>query len=125
MQMNAVGWFEIPVTDMERAIKFYETVLEVKLERHDMGEFDMAWFPMHNDKPGASGSLVKGKEYTPSMQGALIYLVSPSGDLQNELDKVEEAGGKICTPKKDIGEWGFMAVINDTEGNAVALHSVK
>lgn len=125
MDYNAVGWFEIPVTDMERAMKFYETVLGIKLDRHTMEDYDMAWFTMLENKPGAAGSLVKGEEYTPSQQGALVYFSSPSGDLENELKRVEEAGGKICSPKKPIGEWGFMAIITDTEGNNVALHSMK
>ena len=126
MERNVVGWFEIPVTDMERAIKFYETVLDMKLDRHPMDEFDMAWFPMpEGDLPGAAGSLVKHESYVPSMQGALVYFTAHSGDLENELSRVEAAGGKICAPKKAIGEWGHMAVITDTEGNNVALHSTK
>lgn len=125
MEMNAVGWFEIPVMDMERAMKFYETVLGIKLERHQMDDFDMAWFTMLQGKPGAAGSLVKHEMYQPSSHGVMIYFTSPSGDLANELAQVEAAGGKICAPKKPIGEWGFMAVITDTEGNNVALHSMK
>ncbi len=120
---NAVGWFEIPVTDMDRAVKFYETVFEVKLERHMVGEIDMAWFQMVDGK-GAAGSLVYHKEwYKPSQDGALVYFTAYSGDLENELGRVEAAGGKILVPKKSIGEYGFMAVVLDTEGNRIALHS--
>lgn len=120
---NAVGWFEIPVVDMERAMKFYETVLEVKLERHMVGEIDMAWFQMVDGK-GAAGSLVYHKEwYKPSPDGALVYFTAYSGDLSNELSRVEMAGGKILAPKKAIGEYGFMALVLDTEGNRIALHS--
>lgn len=122
---NAVGWFEIPVTDMDRAVKFYETVFEAKLERNMVGEIDMAWFPMVDGK-GSAGSLVFHKEwYTPSQEGTLVYFTAYSGDLSNELSRVEMAGGKILAPKKSIGEYGFMAVVLDTEGNRIALHSTK
>lgn len=121
-----MGWFEIPVVDMGRAVKFYETVLEVKLERNMVGEIDMAWFPMAEGK-GATGSLVFHKEewYKPSQEGTLVYFTAYSGDLDHELSRVEAAGGKVLVPKKSIGEYGFMAVVLDTEGNRIALHSVK
>jgi predicted enzyme related to lactoylglutathione lyase len=120
---NAVGWFEIPVTDMGRAMKFYEAVLDVKLSRNQVGEIDMAWFPMVDGK-GAAGSLVAHAEwYKPSQDGTLVYFTAYSGDLESELGRVEAAGGKILVPKKSIGEYGFMAVVLDTEGNRIALHS--
>ena len=125
-QSNAVGWFEIPVMDMERAVKFYEAVLGHKLERHKMHEVDMAWFPMNMDIPGATGSLVCNPEfYQPSEKnGTLIYFTAFSGDVNNELKKVTENGGKVLVPKTKIGEdYGYMAVILDSEGNRIALHS--
>ncbi len=125
MKNNPVGWFEIPVNDMERATKFYEEVLDFKLERHMMGPLDMAWFPMIQDAPGAAGSLVKHPDfYIPSADGVLVYLTAHSGDLSNELARVEPAGGKVIQDKKQISEdYGYMALILDTEGNRVALHS--
>jgi len=125
MNKNSIGWFEVPVTDMERAMKFYETVLDIKMERHQMGPLDMAWFPMYPDAPNAGGSLVKHPDfYKPSMDGVLIYFTAFSGDLNNELGRVEAAGGKIISPKKEISpEYGFMALVQDTEGNRIALHS--
>jgi len=124
MDRNVVGWFELPVTNMERAIKFYEAVFSFKLERHEMGELDMAWFPFA-DVPGAPGSLVCHKEfYEPSAEGVLIYFTCHSGDLENELSKVEPAGGKVLMAKKLITEdIGYMALCVDTEGNRIALHS--
>jgi uncharacterized protein len=121
---NVVGWFELPVLEMNRAMKFYETVLDMKLERHRMGEFDMAWFPF-SDAPGSTSSLVYHKDwYRPSADGVLIYFTAQSGDLANELARVEDAGGEILIPKRLITEdIGYMAVIADTEGNKVALHS--
>jgi predicted enzyme related to lactoylglutathione lyase len=123
---NAVGWFEIPVADMDRAVKFYETVLDITLERHNFGGLDMAWFP-YADKPGAPGSLVHDEKfYKPSEEGVLIYFSSPSGDLINELDKVESAGGKVLMQKKLISDdIGYMGLFLDSEGNRIALHSKK
>ncbi|BAO43736.1 VOC family protein [Thiolapillus brandeum] len=123
---NAVGWFEIPVTDMERAIGFYETVLGYTLERHKLEAIDMAWFPMSPEGYGAMGSLVFNEEfYKPSIEGTLVYFSSPSGDLRNELDRIEAAGGKILVPRRAISdEYGYMAICLDTEGNRIALHSM-
>ncbi|MFP4469593.1 MAG: VOC family protein [Bacteroidales bacterium] len=125
LKNNAIGWVEIPVTDMERAMRFYETVLGFKMERHQMGPFDMAWFPWVEDGLGSSGSLVYHEEdYKPSADGVLIYFTASSGDLQNELDRVEKAGGKVLQPKTLITEEiGYMAILLDSEGNRVALHS--
>lgn len=127
MKNNAVGWFEIPVSNMERAMGFYETVLDLKMDRNQMGPLDMAWFPWKEDGLGSPGSLVLHEEfYKPSADGVLIYLTAHSGDLANELARVETAGGKVLQPKTKISdEYGFMALILDTEGNRVALHSRK
>ncbi len=122
---NPIGWIEIPVIDMERAIKFYETVFEFKLERHQMGPLDMAWFPSIPNSIGASGSLVKHEQwYKPTLDGPLVYFTAFSGDVNNELGKVEAAGGKVWIPKKQISpDVGYMAVFEDTEGNRIALHA--
>lgn len=126
MKNNPVGWFEIPVTDMERAISFYEKVLDMKLQKQRMDEFDMAWFPMDHMKPGAAGALVYHEEsYKPSTDGVLVFFSAPSGNLESELGKVQEAGGKILREKNPIGEHGFTALVQDTEGNRIALHSMK
>lgn len=125
MENNIVGWFEIPVSDMERAISFYETVLGVKLDRNQMGSFDMAWFPYEPEGYGSGGALVYSPEsHKPSADGVLVYLTAHSGDLANELSRVEESGGKVLQDKTQISEeHGFMAVLLDTEGNKIALHS--
>lgn len=124
---NAIGWFEVPVADMERGMKFYETVFDLKLQRNQMGPLDMAWFPWIEGGAGAAGSLVYHEEmYEPSLDGVMVYFTAHSGDLQNELSRVESAGGKILQPKTLIAEeFGYMAVIIDSEGNRVALHSQK
>lgn len=124
-----VGWFEIPVTDMDRAVKFYNEVFQIKIAVHHMGELIMGWFPMAEDSEakGASGSLMYHKEfYKPSQEGALVYFTSRSGDINEELSRIEKAGGKILKPKTQISpDHGFMALFLDPEGNRVALHSLK
>lgn len=117
-----VGWFEIPVSNMDRAKKFYETVFEIDISIHDFGGFLMGWFPFSENKSGAAGTLVKQDSYVPSKEGTLVYF--NSANVQNELDRVEEAGGIIQQTKTQISlEHGFMGVFIDTEGNRIALHS--
>ena len=125
MEKNIVGWLEIPVTDMDRAVKFYETLLNIKLSRISAGPLIMALFPEVKNGMGSSGSLVLNQEYyKPSTDGVLVYFTSRSDDVENELSRVEKAGGKILMPKKQISsEFGYMALILDSEGNRIALHS--
>jgi len=121
---RGIGWVEIPVTDMDRAVKFYEALTGTKLEKMDLGPLQMAMFPMDEHLKGASGALVKNENYKASMtDGVLIYFTTPSGNLDEDLKVVEAAGGKIHVPKKMISEeYGYMAVVFDTEGNHIALH---
>lgn len=119
--MNPVGWFEIPVTDMARAKRFYEQVLALALEEHQMGQNLMAWFPMQEDALGAAGSLVRGDGYVPSSEGVLVYFTAP--DLDAAVARAREQGGRVIAEKFSIGEYGFVALIQDTEGNRIGLHS--
>ncbi|HAH38707.1 MAG TPA: glyoxalase [Algoriphagus sp.] len=124
MKSVTVGWFEIPVKDMDRAIKFYESVFDCKLNKQVMGDFQMAWFPWDETGKGAGGSLVYHEQFyeTSGHAGALIYF--SSADCQVELGKVEAAGGKVQIDKRMISEdVGYMGVFLDTEGNRVAIHS--
>ncbi len=125
MENNVVSWFEIPVTDMARAIRFYNAVFGFQLESQEFAGEEMAWFPWSDNGMGASGSLVKHEQhYKPSADGTLVYFSSPSGDLANELTKVAEAGGKVLQDKKLIAEEiGYMGLVLDTEGNRIAIHS--
>lgn len=119
-----VGWFEIPVVDMDRAKTFYEAVFEVQIQVHDMGGTVMGWFPWAEGKPGAAGSLIKNPDwYTPNnTEGVLVYFGST--DVQIEMDRIASAGGKILKPKTQISpDVGYMALFLDTEGNRIALHS--
>ena len=122
---NAISWFEIPSTDLARAQKFYETVFSVTLIPMNLQAIKMRMFPLE-DMMGVGGAIVdSGGFHKPSTtDGPLIYL-NGNPDLQNVLDKVEKAGGKIMVPKTEISpEYGYMAVFIDTEGNRIGLHSV-
>lgn len=123
MEHNMVGWFEIPVGDMDRAKKFYEAVFNIDIAIHNMDEFIMGWFPNAPGKSGATGSLVKHEMYVPSTtHGPLIYFSCK--DVADELSRVEAANGQIMQAKTEIGDGhGFMALLKDTEGNRIALHS--
>lgn len=127
LDKNVVGWFEIPVSDMDRAVKFYEAVFGFKIQRHKMGPLEMGWFPFSEDNsaPGAAGTLIMHPEhYNPSPGGVLVYFTAWSGDLTTELDRAEKAGGKILIPKKQISpEHGYMGVFEDSEGNRIAVHN--
>jgi predicted enzyme related to lactoylglutathione lyase len=123
---NAVSWFEIPATDLERAQKFYETIFDVKLIPLDTPNLKMRMFPLEDQMNGVGGSINYAEGfYKPSAtDGPLIYL-NANPDVQNILDKIEAAGGKIVVPKTQISpEYGYMAVFIDSEGNRMALHSV-
>lgn len=119
--MNISNWFEIPVSDIGRATKFYEQSLGVKLEKMESEDSKMAMFPMEENKPGAAGTLVQGKHCKPSQDGTLVYLSVDS--IENTMNNIEKAGGKTLQSKKSIGQYGYISVFQDSEGNRVALHS--
>jgi len=119
---NPVGWFEIPVRDLDRAKTFYQTVFEFEdMPVHDMGPLRMAWFPWKQDGIGAPGALCHGEWYEPSQAGTLVYLTAP--DIDACLARAAENGGKVIQSKKSIGEYGFVGFMEDCEGNRVGLHS--
>ena len=117
---NALNWFEIPMTNVERARKFYETIFGIEMFPMDMMGMQMLMFPSQPPKSG--GALVKSDFHKPSAEGSIIYL-NANPDLQNVLDRIENARGKVTMPKTSIGQNGFMAFFTDTEGNIMALHS--
>ena len=122
---NAVSWFEIPTTDISRAQKFYEAIFDMAMISLDLQQLQMRMFPMENPM-GVGGALTYNEDfYKPSStDGPLVYL-NGNPDVQNILDKVEAAGGKIVVPKTEISpEYGHMAVFVDTEGNRIASHSI-
>jgi len=125
MEHNMVGWFEIPVTEMDRAKTFYNKVFNVDIQLEDFGGVLMGWFPFVDGKKGASGSLVQNRAYIPDeKKGVLIYFSSV--DVNDELSRVQAAGGKIIQPKTMISkDIGYMGLFIDSEGNRIALHSRK
>jgi uncharacterized protein len=120
---NALNWFEISVSDINRAKQFYETVFGIQMKQQEMMGMKMAMFPAEDMNGKVSGSLVESASHKPSTAGAKIYL-NANPDMSIVLAKIDKAGGSIQMPKTRISdEIGFMAFFTDTEGNAVALHS--
>jgi len=117
---NAINWFELPATDLARAQAFYEAVLATTLKAETFGGMAMALFP-YAQGAGVGGALVKDARFVPSQAGALVYL-DAGGALDACLARVPAAGGRVLMEKTDIGAPGFIAVVQDTEGNRVGLH---
>jgi predicted enzyme related to lactoylglutathione lyase len=120
-EFNPVGWFEIPVEDMERACRFYSAVFGFDMKAQEHEGVQMAWFPMAADMTGSAGSLVRAPGYEPSNQGVLVYFTAP--DMEQMLSRVEDAGGMVLQGRTGIGEHGFVAFIMDSEGNRIGLHT--
>ena len=120
---NAINWFEIPVSDLNRAKDFYERAFNVSLTINEMGPLKMAWFPSEENATGATGTLIKEDSYTPSYSGTLVYFSVE--DIEKTLNTISTIGGKTINPKMSIGEFGFVAHFEDCEGNRVALHSLQ
>ncbi|MEM9669434.1 MAG: VOC family protein [Pseudomonadota bacterium] len=116
---NPVFHFEIPVTDMDRAVAFYQNVLDVELRRDTVDGYEMAFFPRDDGKPGASGALAKGSVYRPSRDGSIIYFDVKSIDAV--LQRVLVAGSQVLYEKTNLGEAGYVAEFEDSEGNRIAL----
>lgn len=130
MASNQVVWFEIYVQDMERARQFYEAVLQVKLERmdspleqRDSSESEMMTFPMDRESMSTSGALIR-KEGVPSGGNSTLIYFSCT-DCAVEAGRVAEAGGRIFREKMSVGDYGFIALAVDTEGNMFGLHSLQ
>ena|SRR5438045_2011184 len=121
--VNTLNWFEISVSDIARAKKFYETIFSITMEEMDMMGMKMAMFPYDPMSGKLSGALAQSDMHKPSADGVKIYF-NGNPDLDVVLSKVEAGGGKITMPKGKISDdIGYMAFFIDTEGNAVALHS--
>lgn len=120
---HTIVWFEIPVDDFKRAQKFYATLLDGEVSEVEMGEDRMGFLPRGEN--GVSGAIILASGMRPGKDGTLVYL-NGGEDLQQVLDRVEPAGGKIVRSKSPISpEHGFFALIEDTEGNVVGLHSMR
>lgn len=116
-----VSIFEIPATNITRAVNFYKEILGIEIERLDFPGMEMGLFPYQNQM--VTGVIVKGEGYEPSASGVTIYL-NGGDNLQTIINKVEEYGGKIITPKTPhADESGYFAIFLDSEGNKIGLHS--
>lgn len=131
---HVINWFEIPAVDFERAKTFYETIMDIKMEtmvdtsNKEMGSYYMAFFADMTDSTIVNGAITKSEDFLPCEKGGVVVYLNANPDLSVALGKVEAAGGKIIYPKTAIGEnneHGFMAMFIDTEGNTMALHSIK
>jgi predicted enzyme related to lactoylglutathione lyase len=119
--MNPVVYFEVPVQDLERAIAFYGKVFGYAFERATIDGNEMALFPADRAALGVSGALAKGESYVPGKQGVRVYFNTLS--IDDTLRRVELAGGRVLYPKTSLGEAGWVAEFEDSEGNCIALHS--
>lgn len=117
--LNAINWFEVPAQDLDRAMNFYSAILGKELVKGEFMGQPLGFFPADNQ--GVTGSIVQREGATPSTNGTLIYL-DTDNNLDGVLAKVEPAGGKIVMPKTNLGQFGWAAVIIDTEGNSMGLH---
>lgn len=127
-ETNVITWFEIPVSDIDRAKEFYEAILDIDMVKRADGEDEAVFFPFNPNVVQATsgrvtGVLSKSARNSPSGNGTVVY-INASPDIQEVLDRVEQAGGKIIAPNTLIPA-GFIAVILDTEGNKVGLHAEK
>ncbi|MCW8092556.1 VOC family protein [Alteromonas sp. ASW11-130] len=124
MQGNPVGWFEIYVDDMERAKAFYQRVFDIEFEQISVPSEEgliMQSFPSKMENYGAGGALVKMPEYPAGNNSILVYFSCE--DCAVEESRVDGAGGEVLRSKMSIGEYGFIALFKDTEGNMLGLHS--
>jgi predicted enzyme related to lactoylglutathione lyase len=123
MANNPVTWFEIYVQDIDRARRFYETVLDTRLERLNTGDIQYWGFPQVKDRMGTSGGLVQVPGIASGGSGTIVYFECE--DCAAEGARVAGAGGKVHREKMSIGQYGFVVLATDTEGNMFGLHSMK
>ncbi len=125
MKMNPVGWFEIYVQDIDRAKRFYESVFQVTLQQMNAPSpgMQLCGFPADRNSYGACGALVKMAGFTANGNATIVYF--QCDDCAVEESRVATAGGKVERPKFSIGQYGHIALVVDTEGNMIGLHSMK
>ena len=118
---NPVVYFEIPVNDLQRAVKFYSAIFNFTFEKEIMDGYEMAFFPFTESKSGVTGALVKGDVYKPTKNGVILYF--KTDNIENTLKKVLENSGSILYPKTLNEKFGFaVSEFEDSEGNRIALH---
>jgi len=117
---NQIVWVDIPVKDLERAIRFYSAILGAEVKKEQFPEMSIGVLPHEDGEVG--GCLVRHEGDEPSTQGPLLYL-NANGRLDQAVAAVQTSGGKVLQPKHSIGPYGYRAIILDSEGNRIALHS--
>lgn len=117
---NPVTYFEIPVLDLDRAIKFYTSIFGFTFQKEIIDHYEMALFPFSDASHGITGALVKGDVYKPTKEGVIIYFHTES--IDNTLELVQKYPAKVLYPKTSVGSNGFVAEFEDSEGNRIALH---
>ena len=120
---NPVGWFEIYVQDIERAKAFYEKTFQVTLDRLESPGIELFAFPMQADNPGCAGAIAKMKDKDSGGGGTIVYF--SCADCAVEAARAAENGGQICKEKMSIGQYGFIALVLDPDGNLIGLHSMQ
>lgn len=123
MKNNPVGWFEIYVNDMARAKAFYEAVFATKLELLTAEGLEMWAFPMSSEGTGAAGSLVRMEGCPAGGNSTIVYFSCEDCGYEESL--AASNGGQVFKPKFSIGQYGFISLVADTEGNVIGLHSMK
>lgn len=118
---NAVGWFDIHVSDFDRAKKFYEAVFQVQLIDLPSEWGRQAMFPFTPDAPNISGAIVEKPNIERSSANVVLYFETL--ECVQEEERIKNAGGRILQGKMAIGEFGFVSIFTDTEGNTLGLHS--
>lgn len=125
MQKNALSWFEIPAEDFERARRFYSTIFAYEMPVMPMGESTLGILPYDRAAGGVGGAINKNPSARPSLHGTIVYL-SAGDDLAPVLGRVASAGGRVVMPKTMVTpDIGYIALLEDTEGNVVGLHSPR
>ena len=119
--MNAINWFEIPVENMDRAVRFYEALLGYGLKRENFMDVPHAIIKSSKDDDGVGGALIQDKKRKPSAAGTCVYL--NSSDIDGALKRVTTLGGDVLQPKTSIGPMGSIALLKDSEGNLIGLHT--
>jgi hypothetical protein len=124
MMIQAV-WVEFPVKNLERAMRFYQTIFGLEPTKIDVDDVRRTTTLVNPSSGGAGISLNQTQNFEPSDKGVLVYLFAGGDDLTPELNRVVPAGGKIVEPKTSMGPAGFYATVQDTEGNVFALYPAK
>ena len=121
--LNPICWFDIHVSNLERAKNFYQTVFDIELVNLPIEWGKQATFPFENEGANATGALVEKEDYVVNTNNTVVYFASE--DCVTEEARVEKAGGKVIRPKMSIGEFGYISILSDTDGNTIGLHSRK